>query len=159
VPFVMSGPSRYGGTAEQRQVIYDHLRGLEAADVASGVFDARMNTEISGGVFVYPEDYAFDGLHFSALGQVKKARGYFDTWKLVLERIAAPAAAASPPSPTEIVARIDAAILNGLEVVSFPGNGGQIVLRGLDEMMRAREQYAILIQRKSGVRRTLARFN
>jgi len=43
--------------------------------------------------------------------------------------------------------------------VCFPGNGGQITLRGLDEMMRARQHYATLIQRQSGVRRTLARFN
>jgi len=158
VPTILTGPSRYGGNAAGRALIYEQLNGLATANKNVGVADTRMSTEIAGGLFTFPDDYAFDGLHYSALGQIKKGRVNTDAWKLVRARIAAPEPVAGPPTPSEIVARIDAAVLEGLDVVSFPGNGGQITLRGHDQMLETRKYYAALAAARSGPRKTLARF-
>ena len=158
IPTILTGPSRYGGSAEGRATIYATLNALAAANKNVGVADTRMSTEISGGLFTFPDDYAIDGLHYSALGQIKKARVNTDTWKLVRARLAEPEPEAAPPTPADIVARIDAAMLEGMDVVSFPGNGGQITLHGRGELIEARKHYASLVARQSGLRRTRVRF-
>lgn len=162
VPVALSGPSRYGGIAEQRVVIYDQLYALKAANRSVGVFDARMATESPTGVFVYPDDYAFDGLHFSALGQIKKARGYYSTWKEVLDLLAAPPpplAAPAPPTPMQIVAMIDSSIASGECILSYTtGTGRMVTLQGLDKLLEARRYYVAEDARQKGLRRTRARF-
>ena len=78
--FIMAGPSRYGGTDATRELIYQQLFQIEADDLDSGVLDTRVG-------FVFPEDYMpADGLHFSALGQIKKGKGYGATWDVTRKR-------------------------------------------------------------------------
>lgn len=160
VPTILTGPSRYGGVAEQRAAIYAQLNELATTNKNVGVADTRQASEIPGGVFVAPDDYAVDLLHYSALGQVKKGRVNCDAWKLVRARLAEPEAEAPTPTPTpaEILARIRRAILESVDVLSFPGPGGQITLNGPKALIEAEKYYASLVARQSGLRRTLARF-
>jgi hypothetical protein len=160
VATVLTGPSRYGGTAANRELIYAQLKALEAANKAIGVSEMRMGTEIAGGVYVFPDDYAIDGLHFSAGGQIKKARVDFDTWIRVRERLAAPEPAAATPTDAEIVAGCRTALLAGTSVVSFPGNGGQITLPSLQAVRELMESTIARMPVSQGgrVRKTLARF-
>jgi hypothetical protein len=118
VPTILTGPSRYGGNAEGRASIYAQLQALAAANKNVGVADTRMGTEIAGGILRYPDDYAVDGLHYSALGQIKKHAFNADAWKLVRARIAEPDASVDEPTLTatsaqEIVDILDKAIAQG----------------------------------------------
>lgn len=164
VATILTGPSRYGGIAEQRAAIYAQLDELAAANKNVGVADTRQATEVDHGVFVAPDDYAFDLLHFSALGQIKKARVNCDAWKLARARIAEPLtiAAPAPLAPTDpqaIINAIDAAILAGGDVASYVINGRTVTLQGRDKLMAVRREYVAILARQQGLRRTRVRFS
>jgi hypothetical protein len=76
--FIMSGPARYAGTDATRQLVYDQLGQIQEDDLDSQLFDTR--------VFVYPADFAGDGLHLSALGEIKLGKGYGTSWQTVRAR-------------------------------------------------------------------------
>lgn len=163
VPTILTGPSRYGGVAEQRAAIYAQLDELAAANKNVGVADTRQATEVDHGVFVAPDDYAVDLLHFSALGQIKKARVNTDAWKLVRARIAEPVVIATPPplgptDPQAIINAIDAAILAGGDIASYVINGRTVTLQGRDKLVAVRREYVAILARQQGLRRTKVRF-
>lgn len=70
------------------------------------------------------------------------------------------AEAAEGSNPTSIVSAIDDAIADGLDVASYTTPTGQSVqLRGVDELLRARQHFVAEEQAKRGVRRTVARLH
>jgi hypothetical protein len=76
VPVSLSGPSRYGGTDAQREIIYEMGVQLVENETNAGLVDTRVG-------FTYPTDYAIDGLHYAASGQIKLAQGHFAVWDTV----------------------------------------------------------------------------
>lgn len=74
-PCVISGPSHYGGNDTTREFIYMSMNNIAASDKAgvTGVTDNRNLNEIAG-------MFAFDNLHFSALGQIELAQNNHLTW-------------------------------------------------------------------------------
>jgi len=100
-----------------------------------------------------------DVAHYSGVGQTQMENAVVGTLRQMRaeEEAGTAAAVVAQPSPQEIVASIDAAVLAGLDVVSFPGNGGQITLRGHDQMLEVRKYYAGLAAARTGPRKTLAR--
>ena len=59
----------------------------------------------------------------------------------------------------QIVAACDAAILSGLEVLSYSVNGRTVTRRGLSEIQATRSYYAKIIRNTAGLRRSFATFD
>ncbi len=80
LPVSLSGPSRYGGIAAQREILYEMLLNIVENDANVGLLDTRGSAEITGGKWVFPTDYQPDQLHFSATGEIKLGQGHAAVW-------------------------------------------------------------------------------
>lgn len=158
--FIMVGPSSLQWLPLRDQV-YPQLQALVDEDIYSGLTDTR-----AGFTYAVGES---PPVHFDTASQIKLGQAIFATYQAMVTRIAAeapPVAAPSVDEPSlvvtsaqEIIDIIDKAIAENAGVVAYTINGRTVQLQSLDQMLRARAYYVGEVNRKKGIRRTLARFN
>lgn len=85
IPWIMAGPSAYAGGAGHpiSDRVYAALFGIAQDDPNSGVVDTRRVG------YTYA---ALDGLHFSALSQIRLGQDFFRVWEPIHDRLVGPKA-------------------------------------------------------------------
>lgn len=153
--FIMVGPSSLVWLPLRDQV-YPQLQALVDDDLYSALVDTRV-----GYTYAVGEN---PPVHFDTASQIKLGQAIFQTYEALLARIAASPPPVDEPSLTvtsaqEIVDLIDKAIAENAGVVAYTINGRTVQLQSLDQMLKARKYYAAEVSKKTGLRRTLARFS
>lgn len=148
--FLMVGPSSLVWLP-LRDTVYPQLQKLVDEDIYTGLVDTRV-----GYTYAVGES---PPVHFDTASQIKLGQAIFASYQAMVTRIEA--ASVPPPvdnSPAAILARIRAAIGEGLDVLSYTVNGRVVTLRSMDELLEAEKHFASLVARQSGLRRTRVSF-